>query len=355
MTDVTKLAAECVHTSQMLRHDGRLLAAAGAVGAAAGVYLYVRRRRSSHPPQMIHYDEFGLFRDNCTEHGLVYNGPPTVVRERVVLPDGRGVSALRWGEGEVEMVLLHGGAQNAHTFDTVALALSRPMLCIDLPSHGHSDTATSVNDPHAAASDVAAVIEALAPSAKALVGMSFGGLTAIALSAARPELVRRLALIDITPGVTHSKAKAILDFVSGPTSFDCFDSLLARAKRYNPTRTEASLRRGILHNALQRPDGSWVWRHARFREADLNARMASPPDYAALWAALSGLRVPCMLVRGMRKQSVVDDDDEAELLNRQPNARVERVAEAGHSVQGDAPLELAALLASFVDEPSKAS
>ena len=131
MTDVTKLAAECVHTSQMLRHDGRLLAAAGAVGAAAGVYLYVRRRRSSHPPQMIHYDEFGLFRDNCTEHGLVYNGPPTVVRERVVLPDGRGVSALRWGEGEVEMVLLHGGAQNAHTFDTCALALRpRNLLCV---------------------------------------------------------------------------------------------------------------------------------------------------------------------------------------------------------------------------------
>ena len=337
----------------MLRPDGRLLAAAGAVSAAAGVYLYLRRHRRSQPAQMIHYDEFGLFRDNCTEHGLAYEGRPTVVRESVVLSDGRSVSALRWGEGVVDMVLLHGGAQNAHTFDTCALALRpRSLLCIDLPSHGHSDTATSVNDPHAAASDVAAVIEALAPSAKALVGMSFGGLTAIALCAARPELVRRLALIDITPGVTHNKAKSILDFVSGPTSFDCFDSLLARAKKYNPTRTESSLRRGILHNALQRPDGSWVWRHARFREADLDAQMASPPDYAALWAALSGLRVPCMLVRGMRKQSVVDDDDEAELLNRQPNARVEHVAEAGHSVQGDAPLELAALLASFVDEPS---
>ncbi len=36
-------------------------------------------------------------------------------------------------------MLLHGGAQNAHTWDTVALALGRPLVAIDLPGHGHSD------------------------------------------------------------------------------------------------------------------------------------------------------------------------------------------------------------------------
>ena len=55
-----------------------------------------------------------------------------------------------------------------------------------------------------------------------------------------------------------------------------------------------------------------------------------------------------MLVRGMRPQSVVDDDDEAELLRRRPDARVEHVAEAGHSVQGDDPLTLARLLDDFL-------
>ncbi len=55
-----------------------------------------------------------------------------------------------------------------------------------------------------------------------------------------------------------------------------------------------------------------------------------------------------MLVRGMRVGSVVDDEAEAELLRRLPAARVEHVAEAGHSVQGDDPITLAALLADFV-------
>jgi pimeloyl-ACP methyl ester carboxylesterase len=45
---------------------------------------------------------------------------------------------------------------------------------------------------------------------------------------------------------------------------------------------------------------------------------------------------------------VVDDDDEAELLRRLPHARIEHMLESGHSVQGDQPVELAALLDAFV-------
>ena len=46
---------------------------------------------------------------------------------------------------------------------------------------------------------------------------------------------------------------------------------------------------------------------------------------------------------------LVDDADEAEVVRRQPDCRVEHVAEAGHSVQGDQPVALAELLTSFVD------
>jgi pimeloyl-ACP methyl ester carboxylesterase len=53
-------------------------------------------------------------------------------------------------------------------------------------------------------------------------------------------------------------------------------------------------------------------------------------------------------VRGMRPQSVVDDSDEAELLRRQPAAKIVHVEEAGHSVQGDTPIELAAIIQDFV-------
>jgi len=300
----------------------------------------------------IEYDEFAYFADNASEYGLAYDGPPVVRRESAEIGDGRRLSALVWGDGEPELVLLHGGAQNAHTWDTVAMALDRPLLALDLPGHGHSDGPGPLPEGQLSttgnAADVAAVIRELAPKARAVVGMSLGGLTSIALAGDHPELVRRLVLVDVTPGVNGGKAQAITAFVNGPATFPRFDDILARTIEHNAGRSESSLRRGILHNAVQLDDGSWQWRYRRFERP-------GPPEggddairrFAVLWDVLGSVTVPVMLVRGMRPQSVVDDDDEAELLRRLPDARVEHI-DAGHSVQGDDPVGLARLIEDFI-------
>ncbi|MDE0606739.1 MAG: alpha/beta hydrolase [Acidimicrobiaceae bacterium] len=342
--------------------------------------------------EMVPYDEFSMFHENASEFGLAYDGPPVVRRERVDLDNGRHISALIWGEGPPELVLLHGGAQNAHTWDTVALALGRPLVCIDLPGHGHSGPPrTGSADVFGNATDVADAVRALGAQASAVVGMSLGGMTMLALAGHAPELVRKAVLVDVTPGIDEKKSSSIAAFINGPESFDSFDDLLARTIEFNPTRTVESLRRGILHNAEQRPDGSWVWRYARFRVSDTGggSRVSETgggsrvsdmgggggvsdmggggrvsetggggrvsdmggegfPRFGDLWDVVSELTVPLMLVRGMREQSVVDDADEAELIRRCPTARVEHVQNAGHSVQGDTPRELAALIEDFV-------
>ena len=232
-------------------------------------------------PGLEPYDEFGLFHENAAEYGLPYDGPPDVRRVEVEVSPGRRVSSLVWGGGPPELVLVHGGAQNAHTWDTVALALGRPLLAVDLPGHGHSD-----GGPDGAISartngrDLATVIGELAPGARGVVGMSLGGISSLALAAEAPELVRALVLVDVTPGVNAEKAAPITNFVNGPASFDSFDDLLARTIEHNPGRSESSLRRGILHNAVQREDGSWVWRYARFRTEPSGA--AVHPDFGDL-------------------------------------------------------------------------
>ncbi|HXN62263.1 MAG TPA: alpha/beta hydrolase [Acidimicrobiales bacterium] len=297
-------------------------------------------------PELIFYDEFGLFHENAAEYGLPFPGPPDVRRVGVEVEPGRRVSSLVWGAetGPPELVLVHGGAQNAHTWDTVALALGRPLLAVDLPGHGHSD-----GGPEGSVSagsngrDLAAVVAELAPDARGVVGMSLGGMSSIALAAHAPELVRALVLVDITPGVNAEKAAPVTNFVNGPASFDSFDDILARTIEHNPGRSESSLRRGILHNAVQRDDGSWVWRYARFRTEP----SAAHPEFGDWWEAVSGLRVPVMLVQGLA-WSVVDDADIGELRRRQPGVRVEGVEGAGHSIQGDRPLELAALIEDFL-------
>src|SRR5919106_6749876 len=106
------------------------------------------------PP--VEYDEFGLLHENAEEYGIPWQGPPKVRREFVDVGGGRRLSAVVWGDEPPELVLLHGGAQNAHTWDTVALALGRPLVAIDLPRHGHSDgPAEGVLSLDANAADVA--------------------------------------------------------------------------------------------------------------------------------------------------------------------------------------------------------
>lgn len=288
----------------------------------------------------IEYDEFGLFHENAAEAGLPFDGPPDVERVSMEVAPGQHLSALRWGTEPPELVLLHGGGQNAHTWDTVALALGRPLLAIDLPGHGHSDWRDDHRYfPAENAAAVAVMVRALAPDAAAIVGMSLGGLTALVLASEAPELVRRLVLVDVTPGVNRDKASAVIAFIAGPESFASFDEILERTVTYNPTRSVSSLRRGILHNAAEREDGTWAWRYERF---DIPDGMEMP-EFNRLWSAVDRVTAPVLLVRGA-DSPVVGDEDVAELQRRRPDARVVVVDGAGHSVQGDRPLELAALV-----------
>ena len=238
-----------------------------------------------------------------------------------------------------ELVLLHGGGQNAHTWDTVALALDRPLLAVDLPGHGHSDwpTESAWLDPAAMADDVRRGRSGPWPPRR--------GPWSACRSAAPPpspwppgipSWCPGCVLVDITPGVTGDKASDIAAFLSGPETFATFDEILDRTVQFNPTRSVSSLRRGVLHNSVQLPDGSWTWRHQLGRPAMEPGLHVERTDNLMQWDALERIGVPVLLARGSRSP-VVDDADEAEFRRRRPGDTVVVVEDAGHSIQGDQP------------------
>jgi pimeloyl-ACP methyl ester carboxylesterase len=301
----------------------------------------------------VHYDEFSLFPENAAELGLAYRAP--VVRREHVTVDGASgqrVSALVWGDAAADdhdLVLIHGGAQNAHTWDSVALCLDRPLVAVDLPGHGHSDHRDDAAYwPHENAAAIATALRTLAPSPRLVVGMSLGGLTSVALAALAPDLVPSLVLVDVTPGVDQEKSKAIHQFIDGPEYFESFEAILERTIAFNPTRSESSLRRGVLHNAMQDSEGRWRWRYdlpRRGTGAGDDGRLL--PGLDTLWDAIGASTMPLTLARGS-VSPVVGDDDVAELARRRPDARVVVFEGAGHSIQGDQPAQLAALLAELL-------
>ena len=297
-----------------------------------------------------HYDEFAMFKIYADHEGIPWRGQPLVERRSVKLDDGQSVSSLVWGSGSPEFVLLHGGGQNAHTWDSVAMALDRPLIAVDLPGHGRSDWRVD-HDYWAGqnATTLVDVLAELAPSAKAIVGMSLGGLTSIRLSALRPDLVRRCIVVDVTPSVGQRVTTMTLEdrgtttLISGSASYESLDAMLSATAAAAPHRPVETLLPGVLHNALRRPDGSWEWRYDRQRWQD-----STSFDNRDLWDDVSAIRIPIMLVRGERSV-FVHDEDVAEFKARQPSTRVEIVEGAGHSVQSDRPLTLAEIIRDFAD------
>ncbi len=288
-------------------------------------------------------DEFSALPDEAAELGIAVSGRPVVRREDTHTPDGL-VSSLVWGIGPPEVVLLHGGGLNAHTWDAVLLALGRPALAVDLPGHGHSAWRDDGRyEPRILATAVATVIERLGPDAAAVVGQSLGGFTAIALADMRQDLVRRQILVDAAPTITAREVSPVVSFLDGPASFASRDEIVERAVEFGFGSSRAALERGVALNTVARDDGRWVWRH---HLGCSPGTVASLGDFSALWSSLEAFPHPVTLVRAAR--GFISDEQVAALAGRVPAVEILTV-DTGHNVQEDDPVILAGIIAARLD------
>jgi pimeloyl-ACP methyl ester carboxylesterase len=118
--------------------------------------------------------------------------------------------------------------------------------------------------------------------------------------------------------------------------------MAAAAVAASPSRPRTAVERGVRHNARRLPDGRWTWRYDLFGKGP-----ASVGDHTGLWADVSAITVPLLLVLGA-DSPFTGDEDVAEFRRRQPATRVETVADAGHAVQSDQPLALTRLIEDFI-------
>ena len=301
------------------------------------------------------YDEFGLLHENAAEWDIFFDTPPVVSRHTFTLPSGQTLSYLRWGNGEPELVFLHGGAQNAHTWDTVLLALGRPAVAIDLAGHGHSDRRRDRDyGPWQNAQDVATLLASVTPAAQCVIGMSLGGATTIRLAATRPDLCRRAVLVDVTPQINDptrqlsTAERGTVSLIAEPPVYDSFEQMADATVALSPHRAASGVRRGVRHNARRLEDGRWVWRYDLLGRVpdEAAATTAEWIDFTSLWDDVSAITVPTLLVRG-GLSPFVRDEDIAEMLRRLSFLDVVVVEGAGHAVQSDRPLVLADLIRTF--------
>ena len=299
-------------------------------------------------------DEFSFLPGQAADLGID-GAIPRGDRVSLTLPDGRALSALRYGDAPPVVTFLHGAGLNAHTWDTTILALGVPALAIDLPGHGDSSWRTdAAYTGRVLAPDVAAAMDAWTSGPQLLVGQSLGGLTAAAVAASRPDLVWELVVIDITPGVDPNAGPTqIREFFAGPTDWASRDEMVDRALSFGLGGSRRAAERGVYHNSRRRPDGRFEWKHhfahlsAATSRADADSaahagESASPDGVTRVlsatgWDDLAGVTAPVTLIRGER--GYVTDADAAVFQEHLPAASLV-VMPAGHNVQEELPVEL---------------
>ena len=259
---------------------------------------------------------------------------------------------LDWGTaGRPPVVFLHGGGLNAHTWDLVCASLKPEWHCLALDQRGHGESEWSPEMDYATeshAGDLDAFVGALGLERFVLVGMSLGGVNALAWAGRHSRRLAGLVVIDVGPEIRTEGVRKIAAFTSEATPLDSVDHYVERALSFNPRRNRELLRRSLLHNLRRMPDGRWMWKYDQRHRG----KAPDPEAYARrrdlLWSAVDGIECPTLVVRGAQSD-VFHDEDAERLAGRLRHGRWVRIEGAGHTVQGDNPAGLLVSLREFLD------
>jgi esterase len=272
-------------------------------------------------------------------------------REGYFESSGLRLHYLEWGDAQSPpLVMLHGGALTAHTWDVVCLALPE-YRCIapDLRGHGDSDWALDGDySSDAYRRDLEALVAHFGVECCALVGNSLGGATALRYTAERSpaEQPEALVLVDVGPEMREAGRRRLRNFTDAPRELDSVEAFVERAVAFNPLRNRSVLRRSLLNNLRQLPSGKWTWKY------DPNRFQRSPngtplPTVEDRWRDVQRVECPTLVVRGGTSDMFLDEDA-AKLATALHNGRWLTIENASHTVQGDQPLALANAIRAFL-------
>ena len=266
-------------------------------------------------------------------------------RDAATTLNGLRFHFLDWGTaGCPPLLLLHGGAQTAHSWDEVAPDLARDHHVLALDQRGHGDTDWAPAGKYRRddfVADVLAFLDDRDWRDATLVALSLGGLNAIAFAAAHPQRMRGLVVVDVTPTVAPAGGAAIRAQLAD-RDFPTFEEAVARALAFNPRRTRANIEERLRHALRQGADGRWGYKFdPGIGSGGLEA------DFERLWDQVREIRCPTLLVRGA-ESAILARESAARFLRELPGATLAEVPGAGHSVMGDNPTGFVAAVRPFL-------
>jgi len=266
--------------------------------------------------------------------------------------DGMRFHYLDWGDSEnPTIIMLHGFAQQSHSWDFVALGLCDKFRIVAFDQRGHGDSDWSqnhnysLNDYH---NDIDNLIKHLGLSETLMVGMSMGGRNAFTYAASHPDIVSALVVVDAAPVAQSSGRDKIRNFVSQEDVHPSIEEFVRMVHGYTPNRPIDQIWGSIKYNVKQLSDGSWTWKYDKFlRSPDRDFRRESKDVSDAMWASLDMLKAPTLLVVG-EDSDIVSHDVANQMINRISNSQLVSIPNAGHRVMGDNPVAFQSAINEFL-------
>jgi pimeloyl-ACP methyl ester carboxylesterase len=269
--------------------------------------------------------------------------------------DGLAISALEWpGPADRAPVLvLSGICRTALDAEAIAAHQAGKRRVVALDYIGHGESARPADParyrPEVLIRDVMDAMAALHLHGAVVVGTSFGGLAAMAISVMRPAAIAAVVLNDIGPRIEPVGREAVVDFIGTDPACASFDEALAWFRARHPPMpmlNDAAWRAFAARTYAEGPDGQWHPRwDVRIAQQAVGDAAGPPPD---LWPFFGALATrPLLLVWG-EESRLLSGATVARMRGAAPAMEVVSLPGTGHApTLGEAPA--AAAIAAFLD------
>jgi esterase len=259
------------------------------------------------------------------------------VLERDVAVGGVRLHVREVGEPDASPVLfLHGIMGHRRDWDVLVhrVGEQRRVIAVDQRGHGRSEWTRSYRVADMAG-DAIALVERLELAPVPIVGHSMGAMVALLVAARRPELVDRIALVDIVPdSLTTEFARQLPEMLEAMSaaSYATVDEAVAEWQAGNPLAHPDLLRNYVEHALVRGPDGRLRW---GFDARGLRSFVAgvSPSE---LWEAIDAVGCSSLVVRG-EHSPVTTSEQAREVADRLGDARIVTIPGGGHDLGVEEP------------------
>ena len=206
---------------------------------------------------------------------------------------------LEWGDASKPLiVMLHGGSQQAHSWDFVSLPLSENYHILALDQRGHGDSAWASDGDYSTEghqTDIDAFVSDLGLNGFHLIGHSMGGRNSYVWASRNSEKLSSLTIVDTGPEAQHRGRNRIQNFRELPDELDSFEDFASRVQEYTGRTREQTLG-ALKYSIREREDGKWTWKYDKL----LRTPGHQTPQLSTeqLWEAVAKISCPTLVVRG---------------------------------------------------------